>query len=779
MSNLFEVLDSIRYSAVSVGPFTLWVRKGDTYISTPGVLESLDDEQAVITALTERFHRDENTQVLVTDSNRLVVEAWKCYAGQWHPASVTDEKLVEAPSEEIRMMAPDRWVLETNGEPVASSSTKRGVLLERVRQARKRPVREGVVHYSDELTPYADNQVNVYVIDQNTGEKTFETGGTYRQFLRDNDDLEGDGIPQELLGLEPGKKIEFGGGAAPLFLIYMKPTPPSTNTKLAQNIFGTDGAKERGAYAEQVGDAGSIVGGPEVVEDDAVRQIAHYRVKSFHWRVEDGEVIVTKDTAGGHQNINMFSYKDFETAAEAAWKMAVLQAAAKRATESKKSKPVQERVWHGLKYRIRLSKKNEGRYVSDSRVEAVDFEAIIQCDDELQARELFDTLKSKLDSNPELAGWGASYGWLRGKDRVSVTGTLATEGVAAYFASSEGGELEGVYGDIGDAVSAMLTKVLGANWEYEGIEEEDDLGESKTSTELDAGLKQWVRDYQTARKAGNVKLAQELRGKIDAEIKAKGLNRRDVYFFNGDPDDPKNAVQERVDLSDGPDYVRYTYTVSSDNQKEIGLVAQAMRGVGAIKVTGEPKQKGSEFVLPVEVHIQPGSADPETEAEKLLHAAVAKAGVQEHRRERRRAPKFRGLFHGGSFTESVNGYRALRRPRRRIREQEATLKAGDTVTFDGFRRRYVVVSVNDDGTVNMVALEGGMRDSVFQKQNPDSLVKSGNPSRKFVGNFARNLRNRFDALVSQASQAGQETPMFKAYAVESRRRRRGGKRCVR
>lgn len=53
------------------------------------------------------------------------------------------------------------------------------------------------------------------------------------------------------------------------------------------------------------------------------------------------------------------------------------------------------------------------------------------------------------------------------------------------------------------------------------------------------GLISWVADYLTARKYGNVKLAKQTKKNIDTEIKKLNLKKDDVYFYFGNPDDPK------------------------------------------------------------------------------------------------------------------------------------------------------------------------------------------------------------------------------------------------
>lgn len=52
-------------------------------------------------------------------------------------------------------------------------------------------------------------------------------------------------------------------------------------------------------------------------------------------------------------------------------------------------------------------------------------------------------------------------------------------------------------------------------------------------------IKAWVADYIYARHHGNVKLAKQMKKDLDKEIKRLDLNKNDVYFYFGNPDDPK------------------------------------------------------------------------------------------------------------------------------------------------------------------------------------------------------------------------------------------------
>lgn len=60
--------------------------------------------------------------------------------------------------------------------------------------------------------------------------------------------------------------------------------------------------------------------------------------------------------------------------------------------------------------------------------------------------------------------------------------------------------------------------------------------------EIPRGLLGWVADLIMARKAGNVKLARELKANIDKQIKKLNLNSKEVFFAFGDPDDPNKKA---------------------------------------------------------------------------------------------------------------------------------------------------------------------------------------------------------------------------------------------
>lgn len=97
--------------------------------------------------------------------------------------------------------------------------------------------------------------------------------------------------------------------------------------------------------------------------------------------------------------------------------------------------------------------------------------------------------------------------------------------------------------------------------------------------------------------------------------------------FNISP--TKLSVSERVDINDIPDYSVQTFTVVSDNRKEIDLVAQSITKNSSLKVKGQPREKDGEFLLPVEAHLQAGSADPTQEGIDMIQDAIAQAGIQQ------------------------------------------------------------------------------------------------------------------------------------------------------
>jgi hypothetical protein len=78
------------------------------------------------------------------------------------------------------------------------------------------------------------------------------------------------------------------------------------------------------------------VGDPQVVHEDALRRVAQYRTGPFAWTVDGDSVVITRDVGASVEPISTYEYKDFETAAEMAWRMAVRQA---RAASSERTAP--------------------------------------------------------------------------------------------------------------------------------------------------------------------------------------------------------------------------------------------------------------------------------------------------------------------------------------------------------------------------------------------------------------------------------------------------------
>ena len=66
--------------------------------------------------------------------------------------------------------------------------------------------------------------------------------------------------------------------------------------------------------------------------------------------------------------------------------------------------------------------------------------------------------------------------------------------------------------------------------------------------EIPRGVLNWVVDYIEMRTAGNTKGAKDIKKQIDAEIKKLGLNKKDVYSYFGDPDDPKQKDKVKKNI---------------------------------------------------------------------------------------------------------------------------------------------------------------------------------------------------------------------------------------
>lgn len=106
-------------------------------------------------------------------------------------------------------------------------------------------------------------------------------------------------------------------------------------------------------------------------------------------------------------------------------------------------------------------------------------------------------------------------------------------------------------------------------------------------------------------------------------------NEQKMFDMLGFARNHQREMVERVDINDIPDYSVQTFTVVSDNRKEIDLVAQSITKNSSLKVKGQPREKDGEFLLPVEAHLQAGSADPTQEGIDMIQDAIAQAGIQQ------------------------------------------------------------------------------------------------------------------------------------------------------
>ncbi len=78
---------------------------------------------------------------------------------------------------------------------------------------------------------------------------------------------------------------------------------------------------------------------------------------------------------------------------------------------------------------------------------------------------------------------------------------------------------------------------------------------------------------------------------------------------------------------------------------------------------------------------------------------------------------------------------------------------GKKVTLIGFRRKYVVVGAPKEDVVQLVALEGGLRDSDLQV-SPDEVEVSLSQNKAFVGSVARQLKNTYDSFKARFDREG-------------------------
>jgi len=65
----------------------------------------------------------------------------------------------------------------------------------------------------------------------------------------------------------------------------------------------------------------------------------------------------------------------------------------------------------------------------------------------------------------------------------------------------------------------------------------------RTSKELELGLKYWVALYIDARKSNLLEPAKTLRSYIDNRIINMELDRNQVFFFFGNPDNPEQKAE--------------------------------------------------------------------------------------------------------------------------------------------------------------------------------------------------------------------------------------------
>ena len=75
------------------------------------------------------------------------------------------------------------------------------------------------------------------------------------------------------------------------------------------------------------------------------------------------------------------------------------------------------------------------------------------------------------------------------------------------------------------------------------IEKIDDLLKEKKEETISKGLLDWVASYIEMRQYGNINGAKQIKKDIDKQIKQLKLNKKDVYFYFGDPDNPKGKEQ--------------------------------------------------------------------------------------------------------------------------------------------------------------------------------------------------------------------------------------------
>ena len=64
---------------------------------------------------------------------------------------------------------------------------------------------------------------------------------------------------------------------------------------------------------------------PDIIKEDELNQQVTYRAGGHVWMVEGNMLITTHDTRGGINSGEPRRYKNFDQAADAAWRMACMQ----------------------------------------------------------------------------------------------------------------------------------------------------------------------------------------------------------------------------------------------------------------------------------------------------------------------------------------------------------------------------------------------------------------------------------------------------------------------
>lgn len=124
-----------------------------------------------------------------------------------------------------------------------------------------------------------------------------------------------------------------------------------------------------------------------------------------------------------------------------------------------------------------------------------------------------------------------------------------------------------------DRISQLMTPDSGGQMDYDDDYDDEDEDDEKEITlkikaedidegdrEIPKGLLGWVNDYKKSRKSGNVKLAKELRDKINTEIDKLDLDAIEVYGSseieeddNYDPESDDMSPEEGEDIDESED----------------------------------------------------------------------------------------------------------------------------------------------------------------------------------------------------------------------------------